>query len=196
MPIKRQERPGQPVEVDMARDGWPRGRDRSCACKRASSERCKSAPYPRNQYEADRNCVAARRGGEQRKANNQSVGDELDSAMTCDELSSVRRSPERQSVPPPGALGRTGPTGPCRGSLSQVCRAEKDADGKAAARRVRVVGDGMAGRRCGVKQGELPGPAAGPPVRAAVRAAIVARKPGNSGGAKGGRKTNPERTRA
>jgi len=32
------------------------------------------------QPEADRNCVAARRGGEQRKANDQSVGDELDTA--------------------------------------------------------------------------------------------------------------------
>ena len=100
-------------------------------------------------------------------------------------------------MPPPGALGRTGPTGHLRmGPLLQACRADQDVDRKATARRVQVVRGGMVGRRCDVKQGELPEATTGLPGRAAVRAAIVAKKPGNSGGAKGGRKTNPERKHA
>ena len=121
----------------------------SCACERTLSERCKSAPYVHVQYEVDCNCVAARRGGEQRKANNQSAGDELDLAGTCDELASVGRSPEQQLMPPPGALGRTGPTGHLRmGPLLQACRADQDVDRKATTRRVQVVRGGMVGRRC------------------------------------------------
>ena len=137
-----------PAEI-WGMGGMPAGSRRSCACERTSSEWCKSTPYQRIQYVADCNCVAARRGGEQRKANNQSAGDELDLAGTCDELASVGRSPEQQLMPPPGALGRTGPTGHLRmGPLLQACRADQDVDRKATTRRVQVVRGGMVGRRC------------------------------------------------
>jgi len=64
-------------------------------------------------------------------------------------LASVGRSPEQQLMPPPGALGRTGPTGHLRmGPLLQACRADQDVDRRATTRRVQVVRGGMVGRRC------------------------------------------------
>jgi hypothetical protein len=44
----------------------------------------------------DGNCVAARQGGEQPKVNDQSVGDELDSAWCLGEPASQWRSPDPQ----------------------------------------------------------------------------------------------------
>ena len=96
------------------------GERRSCACERISSEWCKSTAYQRIQYVADCNCVAARRGGEQRKANNQSAGDKLDLAGTCDELASVWRSPEQQLMPPPEPWVEPGQPGIC--AWGRCCR--------------------------------------------------------------------------
>jgi len=49
-------------------------RPETCACERIEPEWCKSTPEKRYISVADRNCVVARRGGEQRKAKDQSVG--------------------------------------------------------------------------------------------------------------------------
>jgi len=57
-----------------------------CACNGAQSARWKSASEYAIDSEAEGNCVAARRGGEQPEANWQSVGeDEPDSAAWCGE---------------------------------------------------------------------------------------------------------------
>ena len=134
---------------------------------------------------ADRNCVAARRGGEQRKANGAVRSEsKLDSATLTGEPTVERRSPD-------------------------LCEQEAhDAEGlgdKAVMGDSGVVGDGRLWRdrtrearrpaRCKKEKGPQgtalrkeryrPRDRAS---RAGVRAPIVATKPGNAGGAKGCRK--------
>src|SRR4051794_25221250 len=51
----------------------PPGRRRECARERIWTEGCESPPVKRSLTEAERNCVVATRGGEQREANDRSV---------------------------------------------------------------------------------------------------------------------------
>ena len=134
---------------------------------------------------ADRNCVAARRGGEQRKANGVVRSEsKLDSAVLTGEPARERRS-----------------LYPCK-------REAHDAEGLGAKAVMGAVGwletEGSGGTER-VKRGDLSGarrrkdPKVPPfarsatgrrdrACRAGVRAPIVAMKPGNAGGAKGCRK--------
>jgi hypothetical protein len=119
---------------------------------------------------ADRNCVVARRGGEQRKVNGVVRSEsKLDSATLTGEPAVERRS------------------------LYLCERETHDAEGLGAKAVMWAAGwletEGPGGTER-VKQGDLRG-ARGrsrPDHRTGVRALIVAKKPGNSGGAKGCRK--------
>ena len=73
---------------------WPGLTRPSCVRERALSGWCKSISGVPTKPVAEGNCVIARWGGEQLEAEQQSVGDELDSAGPYGEPPVDRRSPE------------------------------------------------------------------------------------------------------
>ena len=134
---------------------------------------------------ADRNCVVARRGGEQWKANGVVRSDsKLDSAMLTGEPARERRSPDlceqeahdAEKVGVKAIMGGSWVVGDGRLWRDGTREARRPA------RRKREKGfQGTALRE------EQNGPR-GRAHRAGVRALVVAMKPGNAGGAKGCRK--------
>src|SRR4051812_23854758 len=65
-----------------------------CARERTRTDECKSHLVKRSLTIANHNCVAQRRGGEQRKANDRSAREEPDSAGCAGEPAAQWRSPD------------------------------------------------------------------------------------------------------
>jgi hypothetical protein len=158
---------------------------------------CKSPPKFGLNFVTNGNCAVARRGGEQPEVNDQSVGNELDSACCCGEPARKWRSPRTLRPTGTGAgrpKGRPRAVSPgektrprSRGSKGWLETEWSEVPARETGRPARHPGR----RSCAV----MPHAAATRvrrTCRTGVRASIVARKPGNAGGAKGRREVNGE----